>query len=58
LTNTLSYKGLSLSVLVDTRQGGQLYSFGAVDLAESEDTSKVTGIDREQPRILPGVIEA
>jgi TonB-linked SusC/RagA family outer membrane protein len=56
LTNTLSYKGLSLSVLVDTRQGGQLYSFGAIDL-RSQGHLKVTGIDREQPRILPGVIE-
>lgn len=56
LTNTFSYKGLSLSVLVDTRQGGQLYSFGAVDL-RGQGHLKVTGMDREQPRILPGVIE-
>ncbi|MGV3558171.1 SusC/RagA family TonB-linked outer membrane protein [Larkinella arboricola] len=56
LTNTFSYKGLSLSVLVDTRQGGQLYSFGAVDL-RGQGHLKVTGVDREQPRILPGVIE-
>jgi TonB-linked SusC/RagA family outer membrane protein len=57
LTNTFSYKGLSLSVLVDTRQGGQLYSFGAVDLRSGGQIA-VTGIDRDQPRILPGVIEA
>ncbi|RRB02202.1 SusC/RagA family TonB-linked outer membrane protein [Larkinella rosea] len=56
LTNTFSYKGLALSVLFDTRQGGQLYSFGAVDL-RGQGHLAVTGIDRDQPRILPGVIE-
>ncbi|WP_338874952.1 SusC/RagA family TonB-linked outer membrane protein [Spirosoma sp. SC4-14] len=56
LTNTFSYKGISLSVLVDTRQGGQIYSFPAVD-ARSNGTLYVTGIDRDQPRILPGVIQ-
>ncbi|MFC5412661.1 SusC/RagA family TonB-linked outer membrane protein [Larkinella bovis] len=56
LSNTFSYKGLALSVLFDTRQGGQLYSFGAVDL-RGQGHLAVTGIDREQPRILPGVIE-
>ena len=56
LTNTFSYKGISLSVLTDTRQGGQLFSFGAVD-AKSNGTLYVTGIDRDQPRILPGVIQ-
>ncbi|MFD1144203.1 SusC/RagA family TonB-linked outer membrane protein [Larkinella insperata] len=56
LTNTFGYKGLSLSVLVDTRQGGQLYSFGAIDL-RGQGHLEVTGIDRDQPRVLPGVIE-
>jgi TonB-linked SusC/RagA family outer membrane protein len=56
LTNTFSYKGIALSVLVDTRQGGQIYSFNAVD-ARSNGTLYVTGIDRDQPRILPGVIQ-
>ena len=55
LNNTFSYKGISLSVLIDTRQGGQLYSFGAVD-ARSNGSIYVTGLDRDQPRILPGVI--
>jgi TonB-linked SusC/RagA family outer membrane protein len=55
LTNTFSYKGLSLSVLLDTRQGGDIYSFGAVDL-RSNGGLAVTGIDRDVPRILPGVI--
>ncbi|WP_460966912.1 SusC/RagA family TonB-linked outer membrane protein [Spirosoma migulaei] len=56
LTNTFSYKGLALSVLVDTRQGGQLYSFSVTD-ARANGTLYVTGIDRDQPRILPGVIQ-
>jgi TonB-linked SusC/RagA family outer membrane protein len=56
LNNTFSYKGLSLNVLVDTRQGGQIFSFGAVD-ARSNGSMYVTGIDRDQPRILPGVIQ-
>jgi hypothetical protein len=55
LTNTFSYKGISLSALIDTRQGGQIYSFGAVDL-RSNGSLKLTGVDRDQPRILPGVI--
>lgn len=56
LTNTFSYKGIALSVLIDTRQGGQLYSFNAVDV-RSNGTLFATGIDRDQPRILPGVIQ-
>ncbi|GAB4035433.1 SusC/RagA family TonB-linked outer membrane protein [Spirosoma gilvum] len=56
LTNTFSYKGISLSVLIDTRQGGQLYSFSTVDL-RGNGSLYVTGQDRDQPRILPGVIQ-
>lgn len=56
LNNTFSYKGLALSVLVDTRQGGQLYSFSVTD-ARANGTLYLTGIDRDQPRILPGVIQ-
>ncbi|MCY7356260.1 MAG: SusC/RagA family TonB-linked outer membrane protein, partial [Rudanella sp.] len=55
LNNTFSYKGLALQVLVDTRQGGQIHSFGAVDV-RSNGSLSVTSIDRDQPRILPGVI--
>jgi len=55
LTNTFSYKGLALTVLTDVRQGGQIFSFGAADL-RSNGSLYVTGIDRDQPRILPGVI--
>ncbi|MFD2935524.1 SusC/RagA family TonB-linked outer membrane protein [Spirosoma flavum] len=55
LTNTFSYKGFALSVLVDTRQGGQILSFGAA-AQRSNGALYVTGIDRDQPRILPGVV--
>ncbi len=55
LTNAFSYKGLTLSVLVDTRQGGNIYSFGAVDV-RSNGGLDITAVDRDQPRILPGVI--
>lgn len=55
LTNTFSYKGITLSALIDTRQGGQILSFGAADL-RGNGSLYVTGIDRDQPRILPGVI--
>nr|WKN38301.1 SusC/RagA family TonB-linked outer membrane protein [Tunicatimonas sp. TK19036] len=56
LTNTFRYKGLSLSVLLDTQQGGELYSFTIPD-QRSNGSLEITGVDRDQPRILPGVIE-
>ncbi|WKN46333.1 SusC/RagA family TonB-linked outer membrane protein [Tunicatimonas pelagia] len=56
LTNTIRYKGFTLSALVDTQQGGELYSFTIPD-QRSNGSLAVTGVDREQPRILPGVIE-
>jgi TonB-linked SusC/RagA family outer membrane protein len=55
LTNTFSYKGLNLTVLLDTRQGGQIYSFGMVDLRTGGQID-FTGVDRDLPRVLPGVI--
>jgi TonB-linked SusC/RagA family outer membrane protein len=55
LTNTFSYKGLSLSVLVDYKHGGQFESFTYSTL-RATGAAKVTE-DREQPFILPGVID-
>ncbi|HEX9957214.1 MAG TPA: SusC/RagA family TonB-linked outer membrane protein, partial [Fibrella sp.] len=55
INNSFSYKGITLSALVDIRQGGQLYSFPAIDYRNGG-SLYVTGIDRDQPRILPGVI--
>lgn len=56
LTNTLSYKRLSLSALMDVKYGAQLYSFGWVDL-RSNGSLEITGKDRGLPRVLPGVID-
>ncbi|HJT75562.1 MAG TPA: SusC/RagA family TonB-linked outer membrane protein, partial [Chitinophaga sp.] len=56
LTNTFRYKGFSLSFLIDTRQGGDIYSFSMTDL-KSNGSLEITGKDRDKPRILPGVIE-
>lgn len=56
LTNTIRYKGISLSVLLDTQQGGDIYSFTIPD-QRSNGSLAPTGVDRDQPRILPGVIE-
>jgi hypothetical protein len=41
--------------LVDYRQGGDIVSFTA-GFAKSRGTLKETAIDREKPRIVPGVI--
>ncbi len=56
LTNTIRFKGVTLSALVDTQQGGQLYSFTIPD-QRFGGALEITGVDRDQPRILPGVIE-
>ncbi|CCH55287.1 TonB-dependent receptor plug [Fibrisoma limi BUZ 3] len=55
INNSFSYKGFTLQALVDIRQGGQLFSFPAVDY-RSGGQLYVTGVDRDQPRILPGVL--
>lgn len=56
ITNTLAYKGITLSFLIDAIVGGDILSFtqaaykGAGVLAE-------TGVARDQPRVIPGVIQ-
>ncbi len=55
LANTLRYKNFTLDVLLDAQVGGELYSFGQVDL-RSGGHIDYTGVDRDMPRILPGVI--
>jgi hypothetical protein len=45
-----------LSALIDTRQGGQVYSFAMIDV-RNMGMMEMTGVDREQPRVLPGVID-
>ncbi|HMJ71009.1 MAG TPA: SusC/RagA family TonB-linked outer membrane protein [Cyclobacteriaceae bacterium] len=56
VTNTFSYKGIVLSALFDTRQGGQFLSFGNIDLRTGGSLEQ-TAVAREMPRILPGVID-
>ena len=56
LTNNVSYKNFNLSVTCDFVKGGQILSFTS-GLYKSRGVLDVTAIDREQPRILEGVIE-
>ncbi|MBO9594384.1 MAG: SusC/RagA family TonB-linked outer membrane protein [Niabella sp.] len=55
LTNTFKYKAFGLSFLVDYKQGGQFESF-TVGTLRANGSLKVTE-DREQPFVLPGVID-
>ncbi|RRB04488.1 SusC/RagA family TonB-linked outer membrane protein [Larkinella rosea] len=54
ITNTFSYKGLSLSGLIDIRQGGQIFSQGRVQEA-AYGTSKRTLEGREGGLIASGI---
>ena len=56
LTNTFMYKGFTLSALIDIRYGGDIYSFGWVDL-RGNGSLEITAADRDKPRVLPGVID-
>lgn len=55
IQNTFRYKGFSLGFLLDTQQGGQIVSF-TVGQLRSAGALYETGVDREKPRIIPGVI--
>jgi len=55
LTNTFSYKRVTLSVLVDYKHGGQFESFTVATL-RANGSLKVTE-DRDRSFILPGVID-
>ena len=56
LQNTFRYKGFNLGILLDTQQGGQIVSF-TVGQLRSAGALYETGIDRDKPRIIPGVIQ-
>ncbi|MDF7813489.1 SusC/RagA family TonB-linked outer membrane protein [Hymenobacter sp. YC55] len=56
LNNTFSYKGIGLSFLIDTNQGGDVVSF-TNNFYKNNGALKETGVDRELPRVIPGVIE-
>lgn len=55
-TNTFTYKAISLSATFDFTKGGQILSFTS-GIYKGRGVWDETAIDREQPRILPGVIE-
>ena len=54
LTNTFSYKGITLSAVFDWRQGGDLYSVTTFSLL-GRGVLESTGENREQNWIIPGV---
>lgn len=54
ITNNFSYKGIGLSFLFDSQQGGQIVSFTLASLKGSG-ALKETAVDREKPRIIDGV---
>jgi outer membrane receptor protein involved in Fe transport len=56
ITNTLAYKGLTFSFLIDAIVGGDILSFTQAAY-KSAGMLKETGVNREQPRIIPGVIQ-
>ena len=55
ITNTLAYKGVTFSFLVDAVVGGDILSFTQAAYRNSG-VLKETGENRDQPRIIPGVI--
>jgi TonB-linked SusC/RagA family outer membrane protein len=56
ITNTLAYKGLTFSFLIDAIVGGDILSFTQAAY-KAAGVLKETGVDRDQPRIIPGVIQ-
>jgi len=56
LTNTFAYRGVNLSFLVDTRQGGDILSF--TNAAYRSNGALIeTNNSRELTRVIPGVIQ-
>ncbi|MBO9199187.1 MULTISPECIES: SusC/RagA family TonB-linked outer membrane protein [Niastella] len=55
-TNTLKVKSFSLSFTFDFIKGGQVLSFTAATY-KGRGMLKETAVDRDQPHILPGVVE-
>ncbi|MVN76544.1 SusC/RagA family TonB-linked outer membrane protein [Hymenobacter sp. HMF4947] len=56
ITNSFAYKGFTFSFLVDAVVGGDILSFTQAAY-KSAGMLKETGVDREVPRIIPGVIQ-
>jgi hypothetical protein len=56
ITNTLNFKGLTASVVVDATKGGDIISFTTATY-KTQGALKETGENREAPRVIPGVIQ-
>ncbi|MET4138681.1 SusC/RagA family TonB-linked outer membrane protein [Pedobacter sp. UYP1] len=56
ITNTVRFKNFTFSGLVDFKKGGDIVSWTASTLRQNG-SLEVTAVDREQPHILPGVIQ-
>ncbi len=54
ISNSFNYKGIGLSFLFDSQQGGQIVSFTLASLKGSG-ALKETAVDRDKPRIIDGV---
>ena len=56
VTNVINYKGFNLGCTFDFTKGGQVLSFTAATY-KARGALDITAVDREQPHILPGVID-
>ncbi len=55
VTNTLSFKGVTLGFLVDARVGGEMY-IGTIRSMRARGVLGETGADRNQSYLVPGVL--
>ena len=55
ITNSLNYRGITLSFLVDANVGADILSFSQAQFKSTGQVAE-TAVDREAPRVLPGVI--
>lgn len=55
LSNTFAYKGISLSFLLEYKQGGDIYS-NTVDILRQRGVAEETAVNREAGRIIRGVV--
>jgi TonB-linked SusC/RagA family outer membrane protein len=55
-TNNFAYKGINLGFTFDFTKGGQILSFTAASY-KSRGQLDITAVDRDQPHLLPGVIQ-
>lgn len=56
LTNTFTYKNFAFSFLLDMKKGGDIESFTIANL-RANGSLKETAVDRDLPKVLPGVID-